>query len=169
MIQKKYTASLVSMMVCALATTTASGNGYHFLHQSIEGMGTAYATNGTGANDISSMFSNPASIGRFDGTRFSGEFVIDLPTSRLRDGQATAPFSNGATAVSGTPETPEQPIDTAFGAATYFTKQLKPNMVAGISFTAPFAYISNYPDTAVSRYQATKTALQAPNISPIHT
>jgi len=149
-----------------LSPSVGLANGYHFLHQSAEGAGSAYATNGTGANDISAMFSNPSSIGRFDGTRVSSSLVIDLPSDVLRDASATAPFSDGQVAVTGTPDVQKNPIDTAFGSALYMTKQYKPDLVLGLSVTAPYAYISEYEDTAVSRYTATKTLLQAPNISP---
>ncbi len=42
-------------------------NGYQDLHQSAQGLGTAYAVNGAGIIDISAMFSNPASLTRFKG------------------------------------------------------------------------------------------------------
>ena len=153
-------------IILTLTSSLCLANGYHFLHQSAEGTGTSYATNGTAANDISSMFSNPSSIIRFDGTRLSGGFVIDRPRSKLKNATATAPFSNGTVPVSGFPEEPTQPLDTAYGAATYFSHEIKPGLVMGASITAPYAYESDYPDTAVSRYTATSTQLQAINFSP---
>jgi long-chain fatty acid transport protein len=158
--------SAVCIALAGLFPAAAHANGYHFLHQSATGMSTAYATNGTGGNDISAMFSNPASIIRFEGTNFSGGFVLDLPKSRLYNASATAPYSNGSVAVAGTPAEPSQPIDTAYGAATYFTHQLQPDLVVGVAFGAPYAYVSEYPETAVSRYTATRTALTALNLSP---
>lgn len=154
---------------CLIVTLTSSlcfANGYHFLHQSAEGTGSSYATNGTGANDISSMFSNPSSIIRFDGTRISGGFVLDLPQSKLKNATATAPFSNGTVPVTGFPDEVSQPLDTAYGAATYFTHEIKPGLVVGASITAPYAYKSDYGETAVSRYTATGTSLRAINFSP---
>ncbi|UAB71501.1 outer membrane protein transport protein [Vibrio sp. SCSIO 43132] len=149
-----------------LAPVKVHANGYHFLHQSAEGLGSAYSTNGTAANDISAMFSNPSSIARFDGTRFSIGGVLDMPTSKLKNPVATAPYSSGTVSVTGYPAEPEQPIDTAYGSALYFTHEYQPGLVLGISVGAPYAYVSDYPDTAVSRYTATKTALFAYNVSP---
>ena len=154
---------------CIILTLTSPlclANGYHFLHQSAEGTGTSYATNGTAANDISSMFSNPSSIIRFDGTRISAGFVIDLPESELKNIRATAPFSNGQVPVNGFPDPVKQPLDTAYGAATYFTHEIEPGLVFGASITAPYAYESDYVATASSRYTATSTQLQAINFSP---
>lgn len=158
--------SLLSSAIAVLPISNALANGYHFLHQSAEGLGSAYSTNGTGANDISAMFSNPASIARFDGTRFSIGAVLDMPTSKLTNATATAPYTSGTVDVSGYPAEPKQPIDTAYGSALYFTHEYQPGLVLGLSIGAPYAYVSDYPDTAVSRYTATKTALFAYNLSP---
>lgn len=146
--------------------TQVLANGYEFLHQSAEGLGTAYATNGTAGNDISTLYSNPASIVRFDGTRVSSSLVLDFPRSTMDQASATAPYSNGTVAVSGQPATPTQFIDTAFGGGAYMTHQLNTNLVIGLALNAPFAYTSDYGETAVTRYTATKTTLQATNISP---
>ena len=71
------------LVLATLVHTNSIANGYEFLHQSAEGLGSAYATNGTAINDISAMFSNPASIIRFDGIRASGNFTLDLPRSEM--------------------------------------------------------------------------------------
>ena len=153
-------------VLAACLHSNVSANGYQFLHQSAEGLGSAYSANGTAINDISSMFSNPASIIRSDGTRFSGSFTLDLPRSEMDQASATSPYSDGTVDVTGTPEEPTQFIDTAYGAASYFTHQLNPDLVLGLAINAPYAYESNYPTTAVSRYTATKTELRALNLSP---
>ena len=160
---------LVSVAVATASLLSASsqvhGNGYHFLHQSAEGFGTAYAANGTAINDISAMFSNIASITRFSGTNISTGAVLDFPRSNLTDISATATVTGAS--VSGTPLAPSQPIDTAVGAATYFSHQLNDDWFVGVSFTAPFAYVSEYPNTAASRYFATLTSLYAYNLNPV--
>ena len=158
--------SLASLCALSFCPALSFANGYHFLHQSAEGLGTAYATNGTGAGDISAMFSNPASIIRFDGTRASMGFVLDLPKSKLYIVKATAPYSNGTVPVNGTPAEPSQPIDTAYGASMYMTHEARPGLVFGLAVGAPFAYVSEYPETAASRYTATRTSLAAINVSP---
>ena len=148
-----------------LVIPSAVANGYHFLHQSAEGFGTAYATNGTAINDISAMFSNIASITRFDGTHLSTGAAFDFPRSNLTD--VTATVTGTGNPVTGLPAEPSQPIDTAVGAATYLTHQFNDDVYLGLSFTAPFAYVSEYPDTAASRYVATLTKLYAYNLNPV--
>lgn len=165
MIKIKTVVPVGCLVLATFVHTNAMANGYEFLHQSAEGLGSAYATNGTATNDISAMFSNPASIIRFDGTRVSASFTLDLPRSKMEKASATAPF-NSAVNVEGNPAEPSQFIDTAYGAASYITHQYQPDMVVGFAINAPFAYVSDYVDTAVSRYTATNTELQALNFSP---
>lgn len=157
---------LATVLALGLSPAMALANGYHFLHQSAEGLGAAYSTNAAAINDISSMFSNPSSIARFGGTRMSGSFTVDLPTSDFTNGYATAPFSDGTVEVPGATHD-DQPIDNALGAASYATHQLTDDLTLGLAIGAPYAYISEYSDQAVSRYTATRTSLQAPNISPV--
>ncbi|MGK0398819.1 MAG: long-chain fatty acid transport protein [Gammaproteobacteria bacterium] len=154
------------LVLATLVHTNSIANGYEFLHQSAEGLGSAYATNGTAINDISAMFSNPASIIRFDGIRASGNFTLDLPRSEMDSASATGPYSSGAVIVEGSPSKPKQFIDTAFGAAGYMTYEYEEDLIVGFAINAPFAYVSDYVDTAVTRYTATKTGLQAINFSP---
>lgn len=147
-----------------LQSSVVYANGYHFLHQSAEGFGSAYAANGTAINDISAMFSNPASITRFDGARLSTGVALDFPRSEFTNVAAT---SYTGARVTGNPASPAQPIDTAFGAATYATYQLNDDVYLGLSLNAPFAYVSEYPETAASRYQATMTELFAYNVNGV--
>jgi len=155
---------LASTISLALGSAVVHANGYHFLHQSAEGMGSAYATNVASINDISAMFSNPASITRFDGFNVSTAATLDMPRSQFFNLAAT---SYQGTKVTGEPKTLSQPIDTAVGAATYASYQLNNKVYFGLSFTAPYAYVSEYEDTAASRYTATLTKLYAYNLSPV--
>ncbi len=155
---------LAAAISLALGSAVAHANGYHFLHQSTEGMGSAYATNVASINDISAMFSNPASIARFDGLNVCTAVTLDMPRSQFFNLAAT---SYQGAAVTGEPKTLPQPIDTAVGAATYVSYQLNDKVYFGLSFTAPYAYVSEYEDTAASRYTATLTKLYAYNLSPV--
>lgn len=143
----------------------ALANGYQDLHQSAQGLGTAYAVNGAGITDITAMFSNPASIARFDGSWAAGVASIILPKDTFEDLRATAPFSGAP--VTGTPATPEQFLDNAPGAGAFVTHQLSDRVFFGLAFTVPWATKSSYPDTAVSRYTAVDTRLRAYNLNPV--
>ena len=143
----------------------AVANGYQDLHQSAQGLGTAYAVNGAGITDITAMFSNPASIARFDGSWAAGVASIILPKDTFEDLRATAPFSGAP--VTGTPPRPRQFLGNAPGAGAFVTHQFSDRLFFGLAFTVPWATKSNYPDTAVSRYTAVDTQLRAYNLNPV--
>lgn len=143
----------------------ALANGYQDLHQSAQGLGTAYAVNGAGITDISAMFSNPASLTRFPGTWGSVAASAILPTDTFEDLRATAPFSGRP--VTGTPAVPKQFLDNTVGAGTFLSHQLSDRLFVGLALTVPWATKSNYPETAVSRYTAVDTQLRAYNANPI--
>jgi long-chain fatty acid transport protein len=161
----------VTLALPALLTSNgAFANGYQDLHQSAQGLSTAYATNGTGGSDVSAIFSNPASLTRFPGSWMSMATTLILPRDTFENIQATA----GATfvappgpAVTGYPTVPKQFLSTSVGAASYYTKQLQNNLFFAISINAPWATKSSYPIGGAQRYVATNTELTAYNVSPI--
>jgi long-chain fatty acid transport protein len=164
MFKLKSVTRLATAVALAGGASLVQANGYHFLHQSVEGFSTAYASNGTGIEDISAMFSNPASITRFDGFNISTGLALDFPRSDFDNLSAT---SYTGALVTGTPVAPSQPIDTAVGGASYASYQFNDKVYLGLSVTAPFAYVSEYPDTAASRYHATLTKLYAYNLGTV--
>lgn len=144
-----------------LMPSLAMANGYQNLHQSAEGLGTAYAANGTGINDISAMYSNPASIMRFPGTHLTFGTSLILPDDSFENLSATS--ASGAV-VTGVPLVPTQFLDTTVGGFAYLSHQINERTIIGLSFNAPWATESDYTNTAASRYTATTTELTAYNI-----
>lgn len=151
--------------MCALAffaPVAAHANGYQDLHQSADGMATAYATNGTGGDDISAAFSNPASLARFGGMNLVNGTTLIMPRDTFTDLSATS----WGLPVTGTPNVSEQFLDTSIGNNFYFSSQLTDRLTFGLLINAPWATVSQYPDTAVSRYVAVDTNLLALTVSP---
>lgn len=144
----------------------ALANGYQDLHQSAQGLSTAYATNGAGGSDVSAIFSNPASLTRFPGSWSAMATSLILPRDTFENLSATPGFNPGLQ-VTGTPAVPGQFLNTSVGAASYYTRQLQPDLFFGVMFNAPWATKSKYPDSGAQRYVATKTALTAYNLNPI--
>jgi long-chain fatty acid transport protein len=153
----------LSICFLGVASGVAQANGYQDLHQSAPGMATAYATNGAGADDLSAVFSNPASLGRFPGLNTVIGASVIFPEDTFTDLSATS----GGGPVTGSPSVPRQFLDTSFGGAFYLGYQLSDRLHAGLAFNAPWATVSNYPDTAVSRYVAVDTDLLALNLNPM--
>ena len=81
--------SLMAFGVALALPGAALANGYQNLHQSAVGLGTAYAANGTGIDDVSAIFSNPASLTRFPGWNASAGVTLILPTNTFEGLSAT--------------------------------------------------------------------------------
>jgi len=158
--------ALGALSLQAAFAGTALGNGYQDLHQSAQGLSTAYATNGAGGSDVSAVFSNPASLTRFDGSWTSMATSLILPRNSFENISATPGF-NPAGTVTGTPAVPRQFLSTSVGAASYYSRQLQPDLYFAISFNVPWATKSGYPIAGAQRYFATTTELTAYNVSPI--
>lgn len=148
-------------LAALLLPSMAVANGYQNLHQSAVGLGTAYSANGTGIDDISAMYSNPASIMRFSGTNFTNGSSLILPKDSFENLSATT--ATGAT-VTGFPLVPTQFLDTTLGGFAYGSHQINDRLTIGVSFNAPWATESDYTSTAASRYTATTTDLTAYNL-----
>jgi long-chain fatty acid transport protein len=160
---------MASVSLAVLAPSIALSNGYQNLHQSATGLGTAYAANGTGIDDVSAIFSNPASLTRFPGWNASIGATLILPTDTFENLQATTTTSlgGGGVPVTGTPSEPSQFLDNSVSGYWYLSRQLTDRLFFGLAFNAPWATESDYTDTAASRYTATTTQLTAYNLSPM--
>ena len=122
-----------TLLASTCGASVASANGYQDLHQSAPGMATAYATNGTGAEDISAIFSNPASLSRFPGINTVAGVSMIRPTDSFRNLSALS----WGEAVTGDPDKPRQFLDTSYGAAFYLGWQLTDRLHFGLAFNAP--------------------------------
>lgn len=140
----------------------AAANGYQDLHQSADGMATAYATNGAGGDDVSAAFSNPASLARITGVTVVNGTSLIMP----RDTFSNLSALSWGDEVEGTPDTPTQFLDNSVGNAFYMGWQVDKNWTVGLLVNAPWATVSKYPATAVSRYIAVDTNLLALTVSP---
>jgi long-chain fatty acid transport protein len=157
----KIDATAVAFLAIAFPVA-ASANGYQDLHQSADGMATAYATNGAGGDDISAAFSNPASLSRMTGVSVVNGTSLIMP----RDTFSNLSALSWGEEVVGTPETPTQFLDNSVGNAFYLGWQLDESWTFGLSLNAPWATVSKYPASAVSRYFAVDTNLLALTATP---
>ena len=155
----------LTLATALLFPVTAMANGYQNLHQSAMGLGTAYAANGTAIDDVSAIFSNPASLSRFPGWNASVGATLILPTNTFEGLSATT--SDGTPVTDGSPSEPSQFLDDTFSGFWYLSHQVTDRLHFALAFNAPWATESDYTDTAASRYTASTTELTAYNLSPM--
>ena len=68
----------------AIACTNTLAAGFALIEQSVSSMGTAYAGAGSIYEDASTVFFNPASMARLEGSQLSAGLHIVLPDSKFK-------------------------------------------------------------------------------------
>ena len=134
--------------------------GFALIENSASGMGSAFASGGAAAEDASSLYFNPASMGLLPKQQLSiaGHFI-----------HPTATFTNdGSTTASGDPLQGgggDGGVD-ALVPNLYYTKAYSNKLNVGLSVNAPFGLSTKYDDTWVGRYHAVDSELSTVNINP---
>lgn len=148
--------SIATLFVCA----DARAGGFALNEMSAAGVGNAHAGGAAAAEDIGTIFYNPAGLMRMSGRQFMvvGS-AIDLSAKFQNNGSFTSSGAltggNGGDAGS-----------VAFVPALYYAMDLAPNMRFGIGLQTPFGLKTEYDGNWAGRYQALKSELKSININP---
>lgn len=145
----------------ALSPIAVQASGFALLEQSASRLSTAFAGSAVAADDATSMFFNPAGIGRLEQAQ-----VIALTsgieiTSEFRD-------SGGSTAAFG------QPLGGSGGDAgdwnvvpgAYLAVPLGERFSVGLGINAPFGLKLEYDDGWAGRFQALRSEIETLNVNP---
>lgn len=141
-------------------STQAMASAFMLHEASASLLGEFYAGNAAISEDASTNFFNAAGLTQLEGTQLS---LGAVNISTYGDFVGTVRYTAGGT-LSGT--------GTAKNGASrlvpnlHASKQLGEKFAAGLSVTAPWGLATEYPDTAITRYQATYSELKTMNISP---
>ena len=135
--------------------------GFALTEQSASGLGNAYAGAAASAQDISTIFFNPAGLTQFSGTQVTvGGSIIKLGDRFSNNGSHTA-FGEPLTGGDG-----GQGGGINYVPNLYLAKQLKQNVWVGLGVNAPFGLSTSYDTTWKGRYHATASDLKTVNINP---
>ncbi|HKQ12655.1 MAG TPA: outer membrane protein transport protein [Steroidobacteraceae bacterium] len=144
----------------AISPLVAHGSGFALLEQSASRLSTAFAGSGVNTDDATSMFFNPAGLGRLEQAQ-----LIAL-TSGI---EISSEFrSTGSTAAFG------QPLGGSGGDAgdwnvvpgAYLAVPLGDRFNIGLGINAPFGLKLVYDDGWVGRFQALRSEIQTLNVNP---
>lgn len=154
--------SLLGLSVAG-ALSVVSGNvaasAFALLEQS-SGTGNAFAGGAAGAEDATTLFFNPAGMGRLKGKQVSvAASMIDV-SARFSDGGSSgaalqAAGGNGGNA-GGRTLVPN----------TYMVMELDPALHFGLGIFAPFGLQTEYDPTWIGRFQAIKSRIATVNLNP---
>lgn len=158
---KRFTVLPVLGLLALLPATAVHASGFSLNEMSAEGVGNAHAGGAAAAEDLSTIYFNPAGLARMSGSQFM------LSGSAIR---LSAKFSDaGSRSAAGTAMTGGNGGDAgnwALVPALYYAMDLTPQMRFGIGLQSPFGLKTNYDANWVGRYQALESEMRTFNINP---
>jgi long-chain fatty acid transport protein len=163
---KMKTMSKVSVIGLALIAKvqTAQAAGFAVKQQSASSMGTAFAADGVGQDDISTLFTNPALLEKVEGSEVAASLVFMSPVLEFKNGSASTaagtPYANQSSLKTEQTDIMEAKIMPTFYAAT----RLNQDWHVGLSMNAAWGSASKYASDWVGRYYATETELTGINL-----
>lgn len=147
--------------VMLVSTGEARAGGFALNEMSAAGVGNAHAGGAAAAEDLGTIYYNPAGLMRMSGRQFMAVGSGIRPSAK---------FSNqGSISAVGTPLTGGDGGDAgSWGLvpALYYATDIAPNLRVGIGVQAPFGLKTDYDAGWVGRYQALKSELTSININP---
>ena len=154
-----WTATLLCSAM-ALSPIVVQASGFALLEQSASRLSTAFAGSGVAADDATSMFFNPAGMGRLEQAQLIGLTSGIEITSQFRDSGSTAAFG--------------QPLGGSGGDAgdwnlvpgAYLAVPFGDRFSVGLGINAPFGLKLVYDDGWAGRFQALRSEIQTLNVNP---
>jgi long-chain fatty acid transport protein len=154
-------ATAVSAMILALGASSAYGAGFALQEQNASGLGHAYAGGAAAAEDVSTIFYNPAGLVRLSSMQVVVAGNVICPSAKFHDsGSQPATF---------------QTLGGTGGDAG--SCAVVPNLYLGVPFTdkwsfgiginAPFGLKTEYDSDWIGRFQAVKSEVQTINVNPV--
>ena len=144
----------------ALSPIAVQASGFALLEQSASRLSTAFAGSGVAADDATSMFFNPAGIGRLEQAQLIALTSGIEITSNFRSSGSTAAFG--------------QPLGGSGGdaggwnvvPAAYLAVPWGDRFTVGLGINAPFGLKLVYDDGWVGRFQALRSEIETLNVNP---
>jgi long-chain fatty acid transport protein len=153
-------AAAIGTALAALCAGAASGAGFALQETSGSQLGNAFAGGAASAEDVSTMWSNPAGLSRLGSMEVATAVHLITPSFRFRnDGSIAAAF---------------QPLGSEGGDAgsvnvvpnLYFGMPINRQWAVGIGINAPFGLVTEYDSGWLGRFQALKSDVKTINVNP---
>jgi long-chain fatty acid transport protein len=144
-----------------LAGGPALGAGFALKEQGVSGLGNAYAGAAAVAEDLSTIFFNPAGLSRLRGHQVQGGISYIAPEAHFTNSGSTTPFGTALTGPNG-----GDAGQDALVPHTYLMWDLSSDVKLGLGITSPFGLVTGYDDNWVGRYHAITSKLMTVNIQP---
>jgi long-chain fatty acid transport protein len=146
--------------LCALGAGQAFGAAFALQENSGSGLGNAFAGGAAFTEDVSGMWSNPATLSKRTRMEAAAALHIITPEIKFHDGGSVAAFG--------------QPLGGSGGDAggtaavpnMYIAVPINRQWVFGLGINAPFGLKTEYDSDWMGRYQALKSEVKTINVNP---
>lgn len=143
---------LLSAALCSLCGVATAAS-FQILEQSPAHLGTAFAGTGSNINDASTVFFNPAAMGKLDSRAFTLGGNAIFTRAKFNDEGSTTGAINGKT------------DEIGYVPNIYYVQPLTERLTFGVGINAPYGIASKYRDDWVGRYLATHSELEVINVN----
>jgi long-chain fatty acid transport protein len=150
----------VTTALVTLVQAPAAGSGFAIREQSASFQGLSFAGVAAGGRDISTMYFNPATLGRHDGIQAHVSVSYIMPKAEFKNGSATDRLSNTVAGGNGGDIAMDAPVPATYAMIAAGDWRF------GLGVTAPFGLETKQPKDWIGRYHATRSELLTVNINP---
>jgi long-chain fatty acid transport protein len=146
-------------VLCLLASGPAAASGFMVRENSAESVATVFAGNASRADDVSTVFNNPAGMSQLSGTQVEGGASLVVPNIR---------FTGNATLLGNPVPGNNSGEDGQIAVIPHFygVFDLDDRTKLGLAITVPFGNTIDYGNAWSGRYVNIKTAALAFDINP---
>ncbi|GAB3124170.1 OmpP1/FadL family transporter [Novispirillum itersonii] len=158
---RRFLMGATAVSALALVSGQAFASGFQLKEQAAAGQGRATAGATASAEDLSTIFFNPAGMTNLSGNGFEVNNNYIVPSAKFKNGGSTTYGGGAATGSSGG--------DAGGGAlvpSLYGMYSVNENLKLGIGINAPYGLTTEYDNGWQGRYHALKSELKTLNIQP---
>ena len=160
MMRRTRIAAAIGGAFVALAAGHAFGAGFALQENSGSGLGNAFAGGAAAAEDVSTLWSNPAGLARLAAPQVAAAVHVISPEFKFRnDGSVAAAFQplGGSGGDAGT---------VAVVPNLYAAMPINSKLSIGVGVNAPFGLVTEYDDGWIGRFQGVKSDIKTINVNP---
>lgn len=151
------------LLACAYAlhASSAHAGGFAILEQSASRLGTAFAGTAAAADDVTTLFFNPAGLTHLDGTHASVVASAIEITSEFHPSAAAQPAYGQPLGSDG-----GDAGDWNYVPSAYLSTRLNDDLALGVGINAPFGLKLEYARDWIGRFQALNSEIRTINVNP---
>ena len=153
-------ATAIGGLAVALAAGQAFGAAFALQENSGSGLGNAFAGGAASAEDVSTIWANPAGMSRFATPQVAGAVHFVVPSFKFKDGGSQPAAFQPLGGTGG------DAGDLAVVPNLYAAMPINSQWAVGIGINAPFGLRTEYDSNWLGRFQGVKSDIKTINVNP---